>query len=304
MKDLKSYLTIDSTFFSKEIEPSSSLNKILDKGLSLYTVSQKDPNVPEIIWGKERYQLEKSTAFGSLDQDTQNKVLAEATRMNLALSYFIEKSGHNYGAKMILLADSIQEKSLYCIFAAEEAIHLREFSNFINFNVDPKIHWHPLLAPLSKVIQVGERNTCLYIIQVLLEGFGMGHYSSLKNDCLYAPLVDVFSRVLKDEARHHGAGLVLASESELKKNDREEIFEYTREFVLALQSANWILNLIEAHSSPLSIGERKKHYEQVKYISLMAKRLNSLKEMLLKADRENLVRDLEREGVFSPSSVA
>jgi hypothetical protein len=304
MKDLKNYLTIDSSFFSKEIEPSSALNQVLDKGMGPYTISQKDFSVPEVLWEKERYQLEKSTVFMSLDPQIQQKVLKRITQLNLSLMYFIEKSGHNYGAKMILLADSIQEKSLYCMFAAEEAIHLREFSNFINFTVDPKLHWHPMLNPLAKVIHEGEKNTCLYIIQVLLEGFGMGHYNSLKNDCHYSPLVDVFNRILKDEARHHGAGLILVKESQLKKNEREEIFEYTREFVIALQSANWILNIIEENSSPLSQAQRAKHYEQVQYHALMDKRLRALKEMLLKADRENLLADLEQEGVFKPLSAA
>lgn len=299
MKDLKSYLTIDSTFFSKEIESAHPLNQLLDKGLSEYTVSQKDPHAPEILWNKERYQLEKSSLFSKLAPEIQNNVLKRITELNLSLSCFIEKSGHNYGAKMILLADTIQEKSLYCTFAAEEAIHLKEFSNFVNFKIDPQIHWHPMLNPLARVIHEGEKNTCLYIIQVLLEGFGMGHYNSLKNDCNYNPLTQVFNRILKDEARHHGAGLILAKESHLTKREREEIFEHTREFVKALQSADWIIKTIEDFSSPLSIKEIQKYREEVNYQETIEKRLMGLKGMLLKADRENLVEDLEKEGVFA-----
>jgi hypothetical protein len=299
MKDLKSYLTRDLTFFSKEIESSHPLNQILDKGLDQYTVSKKDLEVPLILWGRERYKLEKSTIFTKMDKKSQDEVLIKITQLNLSLSYFIEKSGHNYGAKMIIFADNLQEKSLYCMFAAEEAIHLREFSNFINFKIDPTVHWHPMLDPLAKVIHEGEKNTCLYIIQVLLEGFGMFHYNSLKNDCLYNPLENVFHRILKDEARHHGAGLVLAKESCLTKIEREQIFEYTREFIRSLQSANWILKLIEENSKPLSEKDKRKHYEQVQYQATIEKRLHALKEMLLKANRENLVEDLDRDGVFS-----
>ncbi|MFY7991734.1 MAG: hypothetical protein ACOVP4_00450 [Bacteriovoracaceae bacterium] len=303
MKDLKSFLTIDSTFFSKEIEATHPLNQILEKGLSQYTVSQNDFNTPDILWGKERYQLEKSSLFMGLDEEKQNKILAKMTQLNLSLSCYIEKSGHNYGAKMILLSDSIQEKSLYSMFVAEEAIHLKEFSHFVQFKIDPQIHWHPMLNPLAKVIQQGEKNTCLYVIQVLLEGFGMSHYNSLKNDCEYRPLVNVFNRILKDEARHHGAGLIMAKESQLKKIEREEIFEYTREFVKALQSANWVIEVIEEFSSPISKQEKKKHYEETQYQSTIEKRLLMLKEMLLKADKENLVRDLEADGVFKFSGI-
>ena len=302
MNDLKSYLTTDSTFFSKEIEADHSLNQVLAKGLDQYTVSKKDTEAPKILWSKERYQLEKADVFMNLSLETQNDILRKITELNLSLSYFIEKSGHNYGAKMILLADTIQEKSLYCLFAAEEAIHLNEFSNFINFKVDPKIHWHPMLDPLAKVIHEGEKNTCLYVIQVLLEGFGMGHYNSLRNDCHYAPLVEVFNRIIKDEARHHGAGLILAKESHLSKIEREQIFEYTRDFVKAMQSANWIVKVIEESSSPLSAAKKKKYYEQVQYQQTIEKRLQALKEMLLKATKDNLVAELEADGVFKFSA--
>lgn len=302
MKDLKSYLTSDSTFFSKEIEADHLLNQVLSKGLDQYTVSKKDLETPKILWSKERYQLEKASAFTSLSPETQNDILRKITELNLSLSYFIEKSGHNYGAKMILMADSIQEKSLYCLFAAEEAIHLNEFSNFINFKVNPQTHWHPMLDPLAKVIHEGEKNTCLYVIQVLLEGFGMGHYNSLRNDCQYAPLVEVFNRIIKDEARHHGAGLILAKESHLSKIEREQIFEYTRDFVKAMQSANWLLKVIEESSTPMSVTEKKKYYEQIQYKNTIEKRLQALKEMLQKANKDNLVGDLEADGVFKFSA--
>jgi hypothetical protein len=277
MKDLKSYLTSDSTFFSKEIEADHLLNQVLAKGLDQYTVSKKDLETPKILWSKERYQLEKASAFTSLSPETQNDILRKITELNLSLSYFIEKSGHNYGAKMILMADSIQEKSLYCLFAAEEAIHLNEFSNFINFKVNPQTHWHPMLDPLAQVIHEGEKNTCLYVIQVLLEGFGMGHYNSLRNDCQYAPLVEVFNRIIKDEARHHGAGLILAKESHLSKIEREQIFEYTRNFVKAMQSANWLLKVIEESSAPMSVADKRKYYEQIEYRHTIEKRLQALK---------------------------
>ena len=132
----------------------------------------------------------------------------------------------------------------------------------------------------------------------MLEGFGIGHYTSLKNDCLYQPLQNVFNRILKDEARHHGAGVVLVKETKLKKIEREQVFEYTRDFVQALRSANWVLNIIEESSSPLSKTEKATHYEAVEYEQTMARRMQAIKEMLLKSNHENLVESLTKDGVF------
>jgi hypothetical protein len=298
MKDLKNYLSIDSTLFSKKLEEKHPLKNLLSKALDAYTVSHKDPNTPDILWPKERYRLEQTPFFTSLDPLVQQNILKKITELNLSLSRYIETSGHNYGAKMILLADSLDEKSIYALFAAEEAIHLREFENFMHFTPDPEVHWHPMLNPLARAIAEGEKNTCLYIIQVLLEGFGMAHYGGLRADCSYAPLKEAYDRILKDEARHHGTGIILSKQNALSSLEKEQIFEYTREFILSLQSANWILNCIEQEAGALSTQEKQKYQEQTKQAEVLQLRLIKMREMLEKVDDYDLVKRLDNEGVF------
>jgi hypothetical protein len=298
MNDLKSYFTDDSIFFAPSLDAEHPIVSILDRGLEQYGVTKPVSDLPDSLWGPERYGLEHSSVYTRLEPHQQAEVLQKISRWNLSLSYFIEKSGHNYGAKMILLADRMEEKSLYCLFSAEEAIHLRLFRNFMRFTPDPSVDWHPMLDPLARVIRDGSKEACVLLIQVLLEGFGMGHYRSLMQDCRHPGLVQAFQKILRDEARHHGAGLVLAKEGVLKKGDRDECFEFTREFVGALQSANWVLRALEEVGGPISAEARRHHLEAVGYRQVLEKRLESLKEMLLKADREQLVHRLERDGVF------
>jgi len=298
MKDLKSYLSLDSTLFSENLPKNNPLNSLLERALDNYTVSSPDKDVPKILWAPERYKLNQTNAFNNLEIEKQHSVMEKITELNLSLSCYIETSGHNYGAKMILLADTIEEKSIYALFAAEEAIHLKEFQNFMNFTPDPEVHWHPMLNPLAKAIEEGEKNTCLYIIQVLLEGFGMAHYSGLKDDCTYAPLKVAYERILKDEARHHGTGIILSKQNALSKIEEEQIFEYTREFILSLQSASWVLNCIEQIGGNLSIEEKKKYSAQTNQVQTMEFRLSKLREMLQKVDDYDLVDKLDKDGVF------
>jgi hypothetical protein len=298
MSDLKSFLTDDSIFFAPNLENGHPLGIILDRGLEQYGVPKPEAGVPEVLWGPGRYRLERSKVFVTLPPEQQQEVLKRISRWNLSLSYFIEKSGHNYGAKMVLLSERIEEKSLYCLFSAEEAIHLRLFRNFMSHTPDPATDWHPMLNPLARVIRDGSKEACVLLIQVLLEGFGMGHYRSLMEDCLYPGLVQAFQRILRDEARHHGAGLVLAKESRLQADERDECFEFTREFVNALQSAHWVLRAVEEVRGPLSIDEQNRHFEAVGHREILEQRLISLREMLSKAGREQLVSRLERDGVF------
>lgn len=290
-------MEIDSTLYLKSIENEHPLRNLLERALDQYTVSSPSSDVPNILWPKERYQLDKSIFFNSIDKEIQNQILQHITELNLSLSAFIETSGHNYGAKMILMAETIEEKSLYALFTAEEAIHLKEFQNFMNFTPDPKTHWHPMLNPLASAIKEGEKNTCLYIIQVLLEGFGMAHYNGLKADCLYEPLQNTYDRILKDEARHHGTGLILSKESKLSKLENEQIFEYTREFIKSLQEANWVINTIEKFHKPMSKKELILFNEQTDKSNVLNFRLNKLKEMLSKVNQD-LVKNLEKENIF------
>jgi hypothetical protein len=155
-----------------------------------------------------------------------------------------------------------------------------------------------MLNPLASAIKDGEKNTCLYIIQVLLEGFGMAHYGGLRQDCLYAPLQSAYDRILKDEARHHGTGIILSKQNALNAIEKDQIFEYTREFILSLQSAQWILSTIEEVGGELSTNEKKQFYNETSQEQVLSGRLVKLREMLQKVDDYDLVSRLDKDHVF------
>lgn len=294
MQDFKNYLTKEKTLLFPTLGKEHKLTKLLDSSLDKYTISTKQENLPKSFWGNTRYGLERSKTFKDMDVYQQNNIYQRLTELNLSLSYFIERSGHNYGAKMILLSETQEEKSLYALFVAEEAIHQREFENFMNFTPDPETHWHPMLDPLAKAIGSAEKETCTYIIQVLLEGFGMSFYAGLKDQCNYEPLKKVYSRILTDEARHHGAGLIMASTGKPSKYVQDEIFEYTRSFIKALINADWIGKTIN-EQTPLSKEQMNQFYQDINYSATTKLRVQKLKEMLLKVDDWGLVAKLEQE---------
>tara|TARA_R110000868_G_scaffold407454_1_gene688910 strand:- start:1243 stop:2160 length:918 start_codon:yes stop_codon:yes gene_type:complete len=276
----------------------SALKKILDKRLDELTVSSPSPNTPKILWGPERYGLDQSKIFNGLSEDNKSKYLTRMSELNLALSAFIETSGHNYGAKMILLSETLEEKSTYALFASDEAVHLREFQNFMNFDYNIKTHHHPMLTPLAEVIRDGSKISLVFVIQVLLEGFGMGHYYGLRQTCLYKPLQDSYDQILKDEARHHGTGIILAKEEIPTKEDQEQIFEYTRAFVLAMQSAHWLFETFDFVGESLTKTQTKQLWRELNFEKVLVARLEKLKDMLQKVDSFNLLERLERDGVF------
>lgn len=294
MKDL---LTKEQILLAPHLE-NQKFNSLLDNALSQYTLSKKQVSVPEILWGEQRYHLLRSSHFRKLKPISQSNVYKHLTNGNLAMSWYIERSGHNYGAKMILFSETQEEKSLYSLFVAEEAIHQREFENYMLNLPDPSLYWHPLLDSLALAIKDGEKQTCLYVIQVLLEGFGISFYNGLKQTCLSDSLKNVYQRIINDEAKHHGSGVIQTQELTPNKLIKEQVFEYTRMFIKALVSADLIRKNIDKEN-PMSSMQRSKFYEEIEFNKTMQDRLLKLKSMLQKVDNWNLVRRLEKDKVFN-----
>ena len=126
----------------------------------------------------------------------------------------------------------------------------------------------------------------------------MAHYGGLRADCLYAPLQVAYDRILKDEARHHGTGIILSKQNTLTRLEQDQIYEYTREFILSLQSASWVMKCIEEQRGGLSVAEKIKYADDTNQEQVLQARLLKLREMLEKVDDYDLVNKLDNDNVF------
>ncbi len=293
-------LEINSTSIlnSPKIETNHKATKLLETALNHLTVSKAQENLPDYLWPETRFQLHQSRLWKNLNPDVKKNALSLLSQRNLASSWWIENSGRTYGAKMVILAQTHEEKSLHALFTAEEAIHMREFENFMNFSVNWELHSHPMLKPLELVIKQGDRETLLLIVQVLLEGFGLFHYQSLSEDCLSMELKSTYQRILKDEARHHGTGIVFAQEMNPNKESIDHMFEFSREFINSFVNVDWIQTSIEKYYRPLSMKEIKDLKEDLQTEKINTFRKQKFKEMIQKVDQFGLTERLSQERVF------
>ncbi len=298
MSEFKTQINIQNIFHLKNLEHPHRAHKLLDSALSGLTVSKKAVDLPPYLWPAERFRLHQSRLWRQLGPDQQTQALILLSQRNLASSWWIENSGRTYGSKMILLAESHEEKSLHALFTAEESIHMREFENFMDFNLDWNLHSHPMLEPLAQVISEGERETLLLVVQVLLEGFGLAHYQGLRDDCLFPDLVKAYDRILKDEARHHGTGVIFAQEMSPNQECKNQMVEFSRAFINSFMNVSWIQTAIESQYGPLSKKEIKELDEDLMTQEICHLRKMRFKDMIAKVDRFNLVKKLEEEKVF------
>jgi hypothetical protein len=134
-------------------------------------------------------------------------------------SYYIEKLGMSYCAKMILMSESEEEKALYSTFACDEATHLYEVKNFLHENQQQTYRGNGFLKFIADVVQNESPKVCQAILQVGLEGHGIGYYHWLNNGCLDRDFQNVLRRIISDEASHHGSGVTIASQCDFAGRD-------------------------------------------------------------------------------------
>ncbi len=157
-------------------------------------------------WPAEHFGLDRVSAFVQAPAAVQDAILVELSTGQLEEAWYIEKCGLAYMAQMALLATSTEERQLYNLFCADEATHFQLIDGLLAAEPGSPSAFHDLLA---EVIDSGDRGTLVFVIQVVLEGWGLTHYRQLMEGTTTPAVRDAFARILADEARHHGAGNVL-----------------------------------------------------------------------------------------------
>ncbi|MEM6928575.1 MAG: ferritin-like domain-containing protein [Myxococcota bacterium] len=172
----------------------------------------------DAVWSPGFFDLDAVPAFRAAPETTQRAILADCARGTLLEAYFIEKAGVSYAAKMILLAPTAEERSLYAMFAAEEAGHLDAMGAALGPSAkDADWQSDPFLGWLRTIVEQADRPTSQLVVQLVLEGWGLKHYASMRDGCHDAALRSVFDRIVADEAAHHGSAVQLLRDTSLDR---------------------------------------------------------------------------------------
>lgn len=160
------------------------------------------------IWHEEFFHLQKSEAWNEIPAEVKKEILNSLGEKILQEAYFIENAGMAYAGKMNICARSKEERQFYCFVAEEETKHLRMIENLSGFN--RSLESIPSFAMLiGEIIQEAAAPSQLLLIQILLEGWGLNYYKSLQKNAKDENVANVFKAILKDEIRHHSAGVIL-----------------------------------------------------------------------------------------------
>ncbi|MEO1377258.1 MAG: ferritin-like domain-containing protein [Cyanobacteria bacterium J06635_10] len=247
-------------------------------------------------WNATHFNLDRVDIFRDSTPVEQSSILQLCNYGLLEEAYFIEKAGVGYMAKMVLLADSIEERMLYSLFGADETTHLAQISRFLPA---PKVSSNPFLDLLEDVVESEDKTVLLFVLQVVLEGWGLTHYRSIAADCQNPDLSTVFHGFLQDESRHHATGVTLFEKISLSKSSQEIIVEILAMFLQMVQlGPQSVVASIEQVKGHLSKSQKIKVFEELNTENHSGSRLKLLRGLMHLPNAVAIVENLQFKGSF------
>lgn len=253
------------------------------------------------FWSADNFNLQSTRAFQSLSPLRRNELLSRLSQGLLAEAYFIEVAGMSYAGKMIELSRTLDERSFYCMMAFDESAHLRLLSPFLHFNAKES---PPAFAQfIGRAMGTLGRAENIALIQVLLEGWGMHYYQGLAENSTDPEVRDTFRKILRDEVRHHGGGVVLLKEGQ--KISTLELRTFLEELLFMVQIGPYQVALETARMAELAA---RKDVERLLKEALAdvttVKKLDILKGLMQKCRLQEVIADFERRSVFQPLPIS
>lgn len=251
-------------------------------------------------WDADFFHLNRVKSFQEASEVEQSAILEIANRSLLEEAYYIENAGVGYMAKMILLAETVEERMLYGLFAADEANHLSQIAGFLP-EFELAGHRDPFLCLLAEVVESTDKTVLLFVLQVVLEGWGLTHYRRLAKQCRHQVLAGVFASFADAEARHHATGCLLFEEIAISASSQALIIELLARFLMMVQvGPQNLLAAIALVKGHLGRSQKISILEELDAETHSGTRLQLLRSLMRGKSASAIVQALDDRGAFLP----
>lgn len=247
-------------------------------------------------WNAMSYGLTNTEYFNDLTNKQQELMLIDLSQDRIEEAFHIEKSGMTYGAKMVLMSQTLDERQLYSFFTGDEARHFEMISRHLKRS-PVKGKTDDFLRFLAKQIETQNKNTLVFLIQVLLEGWGLTHYGEMAESCDDLELKLNLESILIDEVGHHGSGVKIFDELALCIDDRKAISDSVQVFFEMVQVGpiNLASRLTE-RTKTLSKSNLRQFLEDIDAFNVTQKKMNCLTSLMQKAGANELISQMSEKG--------
>lgn len=291
-----------SGFGLPTLELDDTLNRVLVSALGDRKIADMSvSDIPDTYWKPNYFDLDQVAIFQSASVLEQQQILQQLNQGLLQESLYIEQAGVGYMAKMVLMADSTQERMLYSLFAADEATHFAQLQPYVPATTINTLD-DPFLELLSDIVDNPDKAVLLFVLQVVLEGWGLTHYRHLAKGCHHRALRNLFQSFLQAEARHHGTGVTLLSQLQISHGSQAVIVACLASFLQMVRvGPQRVINAIATTKGHLSRSQKILILQQLDTVAHSHQRLQLLKSLMVKTGG-TIVNELENKGLFHPLS--
>jgi rubrerythrin len=301
---------IETRLFAPDLPEGHALYPVLASALRSRPAPKPESPSDRPFWPATYFGLDRLTIFRDSDEGERRAILLGCSRSVLAEAGYIEKCGMSFASKMCLLSESAQERMIYSLFAADEAVHFNWISGFAPAEPVQGFESNPFIRLLDEVLRKEDRRTLSYIVQVILEGWGILHYHALAKDCLDDGLVAVFENLIRDEGRHHACGLALFNnEARRAASGLNRLTDLLERLLSMVQTGpQMVVSQIERVKGRLSQTQKTRAFAELDCEASAMSRIETLKSLIrMTADSGVILSELERRGSFrayTPSECA
>ncbi len=255
------------------------------------------------LWPADFFHLDKSSLYQRSSIEEQYQILSYCTQDLLNESYFIEKIGIAYAAKLVLLSPSTEAKQLFSFIGADEATHLEWISPYI----PEAIRTQPASSLLTLIIQITQLNNAnllYYLVQIILEGWGLKHYKSLSQYCLDPYFKTILDRILQDEALHHHSGKILFSSETLTHHELYLIKDTLKAYCdLVRVGPQAVIRAVDKVKGGLSRQAEISLFNDLEGEKTSKEKLDLLCKLMTQPGLEKIVQEIKDESYFIPYAV-
>ena len=253
------------------------------------------------LWEAGSFRLDRVPAFRQASADIKAAVLAACAHNLLAEAWCIEQRGITYCSAMARQTESNEERDLFTRIGADETRHAAWLAPWL---LRPP-ETDPFNRFIDGLLEAGTPQSLSFLLQVVLEGFGITHYYSLAAGCRDTALAPTLRRLALDEALHHAGGLLVFQPHRLTAAERGFLADGAHAFLQMIRvGPQAVVGALTRQLGTSAIGELTGVFAALDSQATGAIRLARLRKLMAQPGMTWLVEQLDAGGIFVPCTPA
>ena len=249
------------------------------------------------LWAAGTFHLDRVPAFRQASASIKDEVLAACAHNLLAEAWCIEQRGISYCSAMAKQVESNEERELFVQIGADESQHAAWLAPWMLRSPETD----PFTRFIDGLLEAGTPQPLSFLLQVVLEGFGITHYQSLAAGCRDAALAQTLRRLALDEALHHAGGLLVFEPDRLTTTERRFVADGTYAFLQMIRvGPQAVVGALAQQVGTSAVGELAGVFAALDSQATGAAKLARLRKLIALPGMTWLAAQLDAAGAFRP----